>query len=77
MAIKTQAHLKANRLVCDLRTYLFIIYLGCFAFLEGARVCHGMSVEVKGQIAGVSPFSMQVPGIELRSTGLAASVFTF
>jgi hypothetical protein len=38
----------------------------------GLCVCHGVLVEVRGQLSGV----VWVPGIEFSLSGLGASVFT-
>jgi hypothetical protein len=39
------------------------------------QVCPGAHVEVRGQLAGVSPSTLWVLGTALRSSGLVASPF--
>ena len=62
-----------------LSIYLFIylsIYRMC-VYMHTQMHVTSVYVKVKGQLAGlVSPFNMWIPGIELRSSVLAASIST-
>jgi hypothetical protein len=54
----------------QLKTYVTGLYM------MGRGKCHSTSVEVKGQLSGVSSLLLWVPDIKLRPSVLAAAAFT-